>query len=175
MKNGPNVGAESLTKRGWRRKTEWLGKGRYMLPVFTSSVHGYTQASFNHREHGLWRRPVNTGSECVPITTMLLLLFAHGWSVHTTRVHGPSTRPVNTGVVLDTRDHGPSRRAVFTGSADRGQAVIDNDVILFSTCRMSGITRVTNTAREHGYPKCHPCSQVVFSTRPVHMSNVCRA
>jgi len=26
--------------------------------------------------------------------------------VHTIRVHGPWTRPVNTGVILDTREHG---------------------------------------------------------------------
>jgi len=29
------------------------------------------------------------------------------------RVNGPSTRPVNTVVILDTREHGPSRRAVI--------------------------------------------------------------
>jgi len=29
-------------------------------------------------------------------------------SVHTTRIHGPWTRAVNTGVILDIRVHGPS-------------------------------------------------------------------
>jgi len=33
-------------------------------------------------------------------------------SVRTTRVHDPWTRPVNTGVILDTREHGPLRSAV---------------------------------------------------------------
>ena len=44
-------------------------------------------------------------------------------SVDTTRVHGPCSRPVNTGVKNDTRLHGPCLRpvntAVHTGSVYR--------------------------------------------------------
>jgi len=59
----------------------------------------------------------------------------YGCSVCTTREHGPWTRPVNTGrvhgcSVHTTRVHGPRRRAVFTP---------------------------VNTARDHRYPKWHPC------------------
>jgi len=34
-------------------------------------------------------------------------------SVHTTRVHGPCPRPVNTGVKNDTRIHGPWTQSSF--------------------------------------------------------------
>jgi len=63
-------------------------------------------------------------------------------SVHTTRVHGQWTRPVNPGVKNDTRVHGcqkwrPCSRAVL-------------------------VTSVSNTSREHVCHFWHPCSQSVF-------------
>jgi len=50
-------------------------------------------------------QPSSTQSQSTSVTDML--------RIHTTRVHGQCsrTRPVNTGVVLDTRGHGPSRLA----------------------------------------------------------------
>jgi len=43
-------------------------------------------------------------------------------SVHTARVHGPCSRAVNTGVILDTGEHGPSRSA---------GAIVNNVIIIF--------------------------------------------
>jgi len=73
----------------------------------------------------------------------------HRCAVHTTRVYwpstGPSTRPVNTGVILDTRDSLCSR-VIRIGHPCR-RAIIDNEV---SSCRRTGIARVTNTAVNTG-------------------------
>jgi len=67
-------------------------------------------------------------------------------SVHTTRVrgpcsrapantickHGPSTRPVNTGVILHTRERGSSRRPVITGSA-KGAPVWTSSLLIMTS------------------------------------------
>jgi len=94
----------------------------------------------------------------------------HQGSVHITRVHGPCSRaPVHT-----TREHGTSIRPVNTGSVYRTPvytgrvgkkhcttmlfgsralllAVTANDIIIMFYLQNARTVRATNTDRDHGY------------------------
>ena len=85
---------------------------------------------------------------------------------HRLATHFPCSRADFTG-----REHGrpitwvsfvhPWTRAIETGRYWQWRRFF-----LFSACKTPGIARVTKTAREHWFPKWHPCS------RPVNTGNV---
>jgi len=119
---------------------EPLCKGRYTLPVFMGREHSpRTRVSFSTpvntgrifgcrsvllvntaRRHDPWPHVVCTQHPCWRVVMSKSItwqcFFAntvreHVCWVHTTRVRGPLTRPVNTGIILETREHVPSRTA----------------------------------------------------------------
>jgi len=101
------------------------------------------------------------------------LLLCSRASVHTTREHGPSTRPVNTGSmyrasVNTDRVHGSCLR-VYTGIFDHPltRAVLTKSIVV--QCFLK--TRPVDTGAQYTLPvlPCRrhgPCSQLVRSERP---------